>query len=46
MDLSPVVLEGRHVRLDPLELRHAPALFAAAQDDEVWRYMPVPRSAK
>jgi RimJ/RimL family protein N-acetyltransferase len=45
MDLSPVVLEGRHVRLDPLELRHAPALFAAAQDDEVWRWMPVPRPA-
>jgi len=45
MDLIPVVLEGEHVRLEPLEARHARELFAAAQDDALWRYMPVPRPA-
>jgi RimJ/RimL family protein N-acetyltransferase len=42
------VLEGRHVRLEPLDpAAHAPALFAAGGGDEdVWRWLPVepPRS--
>jgi DNA-binding NarL/FixJ family response regulator len=33
-------LEGRIVTLEPLALEHEPALFAAAQDPEVWRWMP------
>ncbi|GAA1005267.1 N-acetyltransferase [Acrocarpospora pleiomorpha] len=38
---SPVVLEGRSVRLEPLTLDHVPELFAAGGgDDEVWRWMP------
>ena len=42
--LEPVVLEGRTVRLEPLDAdRHAAALFEAAQGDGadplVWRYM-------
>ena len=42
--LEPVVLEGRTVRLEPLDAdRHAAALFEAAQgagaDPLVWRYM-------
>lgn len=31
--LTPVTLEGRHVRLEPLELAHAEALAAAAAAD-------------
>jgi RimJ/RimL family protein N-acetyltransferase len=43
MDPAPGKLQGRHVALEPLELRHAQDLFRAAGDDDVWRYMPVPR---
>lgn len=39
---QPVVLEGRHVRLEPLSLAHAPGLFASAQDETIWRWMPAP----
>ena len=46
MNPTPVVLYGEHVRLEPLDHRHAEELFEASQDDEVWRYMPVPRPAE
>ncbi|MEY9967635.1 RimJ/RimL family protein N-acetyltransferase [Streptacidiphilus sp. MAP12-16] len=40
---EPVVLQGRHVRLEPLTLDHIPELFAAGgDDDEVWRWLTVP----
>lgn len=39
-DPRPVVLAGRHGRLEPLTPDHAPGLFAAAQNDAVWRYLP------
>lgn len=39
---SPVTLEGKWVRLEPLTLAHANDLFLVAQDDDIWRYMPVP----
>lgn len=42
---GPVVLRGRHARLEPLTTGHAPGLFEAAQDDSVWRYLPRPRPA-
>lgn len=45
MNPTPVVLYGEQVRLEPLDHRHAGDLFAASQDDELWRYMPVPRPA-
>lgn len=35
--LAPVVLEGRHVRLVPLALAHAPALSAVGLDPDLWR---------
>ncbi|MEV6847326.1 GNAT family N-acetyltransferase [Actinoplanes sp. NPDC051411] len=39
----PTVLEGRHVRLEPLAESHVPALFAAGgRDDEVWRWLSAP----
>jgi RimJ/RimL family protein N-acetyltransferase len=41
-DPRPVLLEGRHVRLEPLAERHAEALFSAGADVSIWTYMPVP----
>lgn len=42
--LDPVVLEGRYVRLEPMEVAHAPALAQAARDGELWKlwYTSVP----
>lgn len=37
--IKPVVMDGDAVRLEPLELRHAPELFAAA-DAELFRFTP------
>ena len=39
MWIDPVTLTGRAVRLEPLEPRHAPDLFAAA-DPELFRFTP------
>src|SRR4029077_6418473 len=36
MEISPVTLEGQHVRLEPLSLAHEDALIAAASDGELW----------
>lgn len=45
MKFQPVTLQGRHVRLEPLELRHAEALAAASGNDaELYRWSPVPQS--
>ena len=42
MDPRPVTLEGRHVRLEPLTLAHAPALLAAlAEDESIWQWMSI-----
>ncbi|HEX6751932.1 MAG TPA: GNAT family protein [Longimicrobium sp.] len=38
MDLSPVTLAGRHVRLVPLAPEHVPALWAVADDEDIWRW--------
>ncbi|MBC7928295.1 MAG: GNAT family N-acetyltransferase [Bryobacteraceae bacterium] len=38
MDIKPVVLEGRYVRLVPLEREHADALWKAGSDADLWRY--------
>jgi RimJ/RimL family protein N-acetyltransferase len=40
-DPRPVLLEGQHVRLEPLTLAHAAGLFAAAAP-EVFRYLIIP----
>jgi len=41
---TPVTLQGRHVKLEPLTLAHAPALARAVQDGELWRlwYTSIP----
>ena len=37
MNPTPVTLEGRHVRLEPLSLAHVEPLYAAS-DPELWRW--------
>jgi N-acetyltransferase len=42
MDPRPVTLEGRHVRLEPLELSHAPDLLSALSHDvSIWRWLSI-----
>jgi RimJ/RimL family protein N-acetyltransferase len=45
LDLQPVTLAGRHVRLVPSQAAHADALAEAASDGELWRlwYTSVPK---
>ena len=37
MEISPVTLEGQHVRLEPLLPAHEESLIAAANDGELWK---------
>ena len=39
--VEPVTLEGTLVRVEPLTHFHQDDLYAAAQDDTIWPYMPV-----
>lgn len=44
---APVVIQGRHIRLVPLQQNQVPGLYqAGGLDDEVWRWLPAvtPRS--
>lgn len=42
---TDIVLEGRHVRLEPLALRHVDALVAAAEGSpDLYRWSPVPQT--
>jgi RimJ/RimL family protein N-acetyltransferase len=36
---GPVTLSGRHVRLEPLGLHHAPDLLEAGRDESIWTYL-------
>lgn len=38
MEIKPVILTGRIVRLEPLTLEHVPDLFTAS-DPSIWKYM-------
>lgn len=42
--IEPLVLQGRHVRLEPLAVAHVPGLQAATSDGQLWRlwYTSVP----
>ena len=40
--LAPVVLHGRHVRLEPLSLAHVPRLVAIGLDPTLWQWIPHP----
>ena len=41
MELGRVALDGTHVRLEPLDRRHADDLVVAAADPLIWRWLPV-----
>ncbi|HEV2705632.1 MAG TPA: GNAT family protein [Pyrinomonadaceae bacterium] len=38
MNVQPVTLEGRYVRLEPLSLAHADALCEVGLDEDLWRW--------
>jgi len=42
MKVSPVTLEGRHVRLEPLSQAHHADLSAVGLAEELWRWIPTP----
>ena len=42
MIVAPVVLEGSHVRLEPLAKTHLAGLAGVGLDEELWRWIPVP----
>jgi len=39
MELRPVILIGKFVRLEPLQEAHVPGLAVYALDEEIWRWM-------
>ncbi len=39
MEVHPVCLSGRIVRLEPLSENHVPDLTLSAQDETIWQYM-------
>jgi uncharacterized protein len=40
---EPVLLNGEHVRLEPLTPGHTDGLLEALSDEEVWEFLPTPR---
>src|SRR6202040_580266 len=40
MKVDPVVLEGVHVRLEPLSRTHVPGLCEVGLEEELWRWIP------
>ena len=44
MVIAPVILQGVHVRLEPLTLEHTPGLAAVGLDADLWKWIPVPVS--
>ncbi len=40
IELEPVTLTGRQVRLEPLRREHAAQLWPHANEADIWRYMP------
>src|SRR4051794_39338943 len=41
MNIQPVTLEGRHIRLEPLTLSHHAGLCDVGLVPELWRWIPV-----
>ena len=39
MNVSPITLEGMHVRLEPLALKHADDLFSRSRSPELWEFL-------
>jgi N-acetyltransferase len=45
--LRDLILEGQHVRLEPMEHRHAGGMAAAAAEDpSLYQWSPVPQGEK
>ena len=44
MNIEPVTLEGKYVRLEPLSLAHHEALSEVGLDENIWRWSPAPLS--
>jgi len=42
MVVEPVILQGRHVRLEPLTPAHAAGLAEVGLDDDLWKWIPTP----
>lgn len=42
MMVTPVTLEGRHARLEPLAKAHLAGLVQVGLDEELWRWIPTP----
>jgi N-acetyltransferase len=40
-DPRPVTLRGRHVVLEPLRMAHAPALYEAVKEPDIWTWLNV-----
>jgi len=46
MNLTPVTLQGRHVRLEPLTIGHLDALCEVGLDPDLWALIPVRAHSK
>jgi len=46
MVVEPVVLQGVHVRLEPLSLEHYVGLCEVGLDEDLWRWIPTPVQTK
>src|SRR5689334_927036 len=42
MLIEPVILEGQHIRLEPLSMDHHEGLCEIALDEALWRWSPLP----
>ena len=42
MNVAPVMLEGSHVRLEPLAKAHLAGLAQVGLEEELWRWIPTP----
>ena len=42
MVIAPVVLEGQHIKLEPLQKSHLAGLAAVGLDPDLWRWIPTP----
>ncbi|MGH8458015.1 MAG: GNAT family N-acetyltransferase [Nevskiales bacterium] len=40
MIVEPIILAGKHVRLEPLSADHVPGLLRVSTHAEIWRWMP------
>jgi len=40
MNVPPVILEGRYVRLEPLAVEHIQALSEIGLDEDLWKWIP------